>query len=281
MQLSGSAIVWVVRIALVINAVCATLLTGSGVVEVAVSWTLWAVLLVAVLVPSPASLLALRGTAPANLGVMIVLAVGNSADRAHHGWLAGVGIVAAAAILALAMSAELGRRFVQASAYGAEQRFPLRLPAMMLAPVGLAWALWTALVVGAAAMADHWPVAAALGAATVALGWWAWTRTIPFVNRWLVILPTSVVVHDVVVLAETLMLARRTIAATGLALVDTQAFDLTGPAGGRAVEITAREAATVVLRGTKADPAGRAVHARAVLVAPSRPGAALHALTTR
>ena len=66
-------------------------------------------------------------------------------------------------------------------------------------------------------------------------------------------------------------------ASVGLALADTQAADLTGPAAGHAVEIALRDPSTVVLAHTRAKPNGTALHVRSVLVAPTRPGRLLRA----
>ena len=67
----------------------------------------------------------------------------------------------AAAILALAVpavvaavlvgSADTGRRYVQAVAYGDERRFPLRPPLGYLAATVVSWAVWVAAVVDGAA----------------------------------------------------------------------------------------------------------------------------------
>ena len=54
----------------------------------------------------------------------------------------------------------------------------------------------------------------------------------------------------------------------------SEAADLTGPSGGHPLEIDLRELLNVAFAPTR-DAAGRAIHARAVLVAPSRPGRAL------
>jgi hypothetical protein len=95
------------------------------------------------------------------------------------------------------------------------------------------------------------------------------------------VVPAGVVIHDHVVLAETVMFARRAIDSIGLALAGTEAADLTGPAAGHAVEVALREPETVVLAPTRVKPNGTALHVRAVLVAPSRPGRALAVVRER
>ena len=93
--------------------------------------------------------------------------------------------------------------------------------------------------------------------------------------RWLVLVPAGLVVHDPVVLADTLMVRTANIAGIRLAPADTGAADLTGPASGYALEITTADTVSTVLAFTPRAPNGTAIHLTAMLVAPSRPGTAL------
>jgi hypothetical protein len=97
-------------------------------------------------------------------------------------------------------------------------------------------------------------------------------------NRWLVLVPAGVVVHDPLVLGETLMVQRNNLRSSSLALAGTEAADLTGPAAGVAIEVTVHEMVTAVFPASAEHPTGRAVHMSAFLVSPSRPGRALRAL---
>ena len=97
-------------------------------------------------------------------------------------------------------------------------------------------------------------------------------------RRWLVTVPAGLVVHDPVVLAETLMVPRRQVTSVRLAELGhgaTDATDLTGPTPGLAVEIRLRDTVAARLAPRPREPQGRAVRLSALLVAPSRPGAAL------
>ena len=95
------------------------------------------------------------------------------------------------------------------------------------------------------------------------------------------LVPAGVVIHDPLVLAETVMLRRHDVAGVALATVDTAAADLSGPAGGHLLEIRMRAMVTAVLNAGPRTPGGRAIHLAAALVAPSRPGAALAAARRR
>jgi hypothetical protein len=89
------------------------------------------------------------------------------------------------------------------------------------------------------------------------------------------------VLHDPVVLADTLALRAAQVANMRLAPADTEAADFTGPASGYAIEVATTESITAVYAFTPSDPNGRAVHLTAFLVSPSRPGQVLRASAAR
>jgi hypothetical protein len=177
--------------------------------------------------------------------------------------------------MAAVMTAEVGEHFVQGSAYGDERRFPLKPPVGLLAgPVPLAWAVAALPVpiglVLAAESSPWWLGLAAVGAPLALVAGRALHR---LSRRFLVFVPAGFVVHDHVVLAESLMVPTSQLSAIGLALADTSALDLTGVSLGRAIEMRFRSpqpvARAAVGRGTR--PEG--VVSDAVLLGPTRPGA--------
>ncbi|MFP5488632.1 MAG: hypothetical protein ACLGHQ_10045, partial [Acidimicrobiia bacterium] len=182
-----------------------------------------------------------------------------------------------------ALTAELGRAFVQASAYGAEDRHLLRPPAAYLGAAILAWVLAAAALTTGLALvaAERWALGVPIAVLGAGVAVWSTPRWHRLSRRWFVVVPVGVVIHDHVVLAETFMLRRIDITGLTLAPADTEAADLTGPAGGHAIEITTRTPVTAVYAGTPREPGGRAIHLTACLVAPSRPGRALAAATRR
>jgi hypothetical protein len=99
----------------------------------------------------------------------------------------------------------------------------------------------------------------------------------------LVAVPAGLVVHDPVVLADTLMIPRARLTHVGLvaAARDDGSFDMTGPTPGVAVGITLDEMVTATLAPRPATPRGTAVHLAALRVAPSRPGAVLREAARR
>ncbi|MEP6299551.1 MAG: hypothetical protein ABJ382_19680, partial [Ilumatobacter sp.] len=285
--LSARVVPWAARVAWVLVAV-----VGGSALEAAVDgrstavrwtvavggWGVFAAIAVALSIPSVRSLTVARLGTPLAPVAAVVAAVAGAPG-------VDVALLAAPATIAViaAFSAEFGRCMVQASAYGDEDRLPLRSPV----PVGTAavasWVIWAAAVVAAPLLlaAKNWiggvPLAALAVAATVLLGprWHKMSR------RWLVLVPAGIVVHDPVVLADTLMVRTDQLLGIGLARTDTQAADLTGPASGYAVQIDTSETVSTVFAFTPQEPNGRAIHMTGFLVAPSRPGEALRLAAAR
>ena len=242
---------------------------------VALWWAMVAVQVVAVMVPGAMGLTALRMLAPAG----VVAAAGALVGGASTG--AGVAALAVAMVTtAIAFSAEAGEALVQGAAYGHERRLPLRMPVAHLPAAVVAWIMWCAALVWAVLLlgARMWVLGAITAAAAVGLTWLFARRLHRFSRRWLVLVPAGVVLHDHVVLGETLMVPKANVHRVALAYADTQALDLSGPAAGHALQVTVSEMVTILLAATRGEPKGKAVHAGAFLIAPSRPGRALNAL---
>lgn len=241
------------------------------VVATVMLWLGWSLTFLALLVPSTVTLTAARLAVPVSVVVYAWATVEGAGALAAV--LAAVGLLASVLVL----SAEVGEVFVQASAYGEERRLPLRAPGPMLPVVAIAWALLVAAVVaGPLLLAARAYVAGALVSAAAAVLVGVLSRRFHQLSRrWLVVVPAGLVLHDHTVLAETAMFPRAQVRGCALALADTEAADLTGGALGHALELSLAEAATVVLARTPSHPGGRALHARAVLLAPSRPGRAI------
>jgi len=238
----------------------------------------WVVGVVAMAVPAVTSLTAVRIVVPIAVPVAIVALFGGA-----DGLDGVLFLLTSVLTTAIAVSAELGRTFVQASAYGEEDRHVLRPPVAYLAAAVVAWTLWAALVIAAPLLlADRrWILGALTGVGAVALAAFGWPRWHRLSGRWFVIVPIGVVVHDSLVLDETLLLRRPELAHIRLAPSDTEAADLTGPASGHAVEISTTDSVTAFLAATPKQPRGQVIHLRACLVAPSRPGRALAASAKR
>jgi hypothetical protein len=237
-------------------------------------WVVWSVVLVASLVPTTVSLTAVRVLVPGT-PVVSVIAWSAGAGGAAAGLALGASLVATVA----AFSGELGESFAQGSAYGHERRLPLRPPAAVAVATFLAWAVLvsSAIVGGLGLAARCWLLGAPLGALSIAAAPALARRFHRLSKRWLVVVPAGLVVHDHVILAETVLFQKQELAGVSLALVGSAAADLTGTALGPVVEVRLRELGTVVLA---APPRGqtRALHVGAILVSPTRPGRLLQLL---
>lgn len=252
--------------------------TAATVAVSVAGWLLFGVTLAASLVPSTVSLTVVRAIGPTAVVAAIVALVGGS------GAVRGAAFLASSLLAAALFGAgEIGEAFAQGSAYGDEQRFPLRPPAALLAPVLLSWTAWTAVATAATLLlgGGRWIVGGVLAVSAVATAWPLGQRYHRLSRRWLVVVPAGLVVHDPVVLAETLLVQRAALRTVGLALAATQAADLTGPAAGHALDVAVGDAVTITFAATHAEPNGRAVHAYSFLVAPTRPGRALAAVAVR
>ena len=239
---------------------------------------LWVIGVAAMAVPAVVSLTATRVVVPLSVPVSLATAFAG-ADAA----VAALFVASALAATFLAASAPLGRAFVQASAYGDEDRHLLRPPLAYLAFAALTWVVWAgAVLVGPLLLADRrWVVGGITCALAVAAAAWAWRRWHTLSRRWFVLVPTGVVVHDQLVLGETLMVRRNDLTALRLAPAGTEALDLTGPAAGHAVEVVTRSPTTAIMAATPKTPRGRVLHFTACLVSPTRPGQLLGAARDR
>lgn len=237
-------------------------------------WLAWGIGVVALVVPSTFGLTVIRMVNAVAGGAAIVSWIGGASQASGATFAAGT-LIGGLFI----GGAEFGQRCAQASAYGDEHRFLLRPPAAFLPPVVVAGLIWTAAVIAAPLLlaSRQWLPGGVVAVLGSALTWLLLPRFHTLSRRWIVLVPAGVVVHDQVVLAETLMVPRAQVAGIELAPADTEAADFTGPATGHAVEITMRSMVTALLAPTKESPRGKALHVQSFIVSPSRPGAVLQA----
>ncbi len=283
----ANAPAWVARAAWVLVAVI-----GGTAVEAAVDgrssavrwvasvggWAAWGAVMAALAIPAVRSLTIVRVLAPLSIVAAAVAALAG-APALDVAQLVVPAVVACAAMF----TAAFGRQFVQASSYGDEERLPLRFPAAAGSAAIVTWVLWApAIVLGPLLLAARNPVAGGIltviGVAGLVLLTQRWHR---LSRRWLVLVPAGLVVHDPVVLADTLMVRMNQLAGLRLAPADTEAADLTGPASGYAIEVQASETVTTVFAFTPQEPNGRAIHMTGFLISPSRPGEALRTAAAR
>lgn len=230
----------------------------------------WTVGLIALLVPRTTSLTVARIVVPAGLaGAAAAAVAGDHTDLAD---------VATLAIAALAVIAVLAPWFTDAwvdgSSYGNERRVALRTPVAFAAVI--VPATFAAVVVGAVVgpfllAAQAWVP----GAIALVIGWpaaYAGARALHQLSRrWIVLVPTGMVLHDPLTMPEPQLFPRADIATLGPAPAPPLdgAADLTAGAAGLAVQLVMREPGELLVRNR-----GRGTSttsATAVLFTPLRP----------
>lgn len=270
---------WPARVAWVLVALLAPVVVGgaldgrSAAVRLVVAvglWAGWAGGLVALLVPRSAALTALRTVVPAGLAaVLVAVAVDGEAD------VVALAAVAAAAVATVGVLVPwVGEAWVDGSSYGPERRLPLRPPAAftyVLVP-----ATWTVVLLGVATgplllAAERWlagGIALVVGGAAAAAG----VRSLHQLSRrWIVLVPTGIVVHDPIALPEPHLFLRASVAGLGPVPVDevADAVDLTAGAPGLALRLALAEPVELLLWERRRTTGTRS--ATAILVTPSRP----------
>ena len=236
-------------------------------------WATWFIGLVACLVPGPASLTIVRVLAPAIVGVALVAGVLSGAWSTSLIGLAGYGVI----VSIVSLLPVVGDRMINGSAYGSERRMAIRPPGFaLLGPIQLAWLL---LFVGALSPAllaadGRWlaTVLAALPGAGAC--WLGWRVLHQLSRRWLVFVPAGFVIHDHVLVAESILLRRSIVDSLGPATTASidRATDLSGGASGLALEVALSEPVPFARRARRQLVTTEADH---LLFSPTLPGAVL------
>ncbi len=233
-------------------------------------WLLWTGVGASLLVPSPMSLTIIRIVVPLSVVVSVI------ANQP-------LAIFCSVAALVVCASPVFVDAMVQGGAYGDETRFALRTPLPYVVPAVIAWLVYTAALIGGSLLlaAREYVVGAVLLAVGILL-----SRTIPqrlhrLARRWLVLVPVGIVVHDHLVLYETIMAPSAKILSVTRTSQVGEAADLTGGVIGDRLTIALTEADKVVLSAITAKTLGttEALHVKMFCIAPRRLNTALSAIT--
>ena len=267
-------VAWVL-LALATSAAAGDALDGRSTAVVAavavVGWAGWGAALVALLVPRTLSLTVVRIVVPmGSAAAFACVALGDDATV-----LDAVTVAVAAAALVLALAPWTTDAFVDGSSYGPERRIALRTPVALTVLAVATWAVMAGAGAGALLLlaTQRWVAGGAvavLAVAAIAVG----ARSIHQLSeRWLVLVPTGLVVHDPLVMPEPQLFLRQTMRRLGPAEADLgdelTTEDLTAGASGLVVSITTTEPVELLVRegrrGTTLRPVDR------VLISPSLP----------
>ncbi|MFM8861901.1 MAG: hypothetical protein ACKOIA_05530 [Acidimicrobiia bacterium] len=246
-------------------------------------WAGWAGGLVAALVPSTASLTAVRILFPAAL-VAAVWAAILSDDPTGTAASFALAVTSLAAVLS--RWAMVGDVYVTGSSYGDERRFPLRPPGpVVLGPLEVLWAVMVAATFAGPLLlaARQWVPGVVLTVIAVAVDIIGVRALHQLSRRWLVFVPAGVVLVDRSVLLEAMLTLRPRIESMGLAAEDSEAVDLSNGAIGLQVELRLDRTGDIVRTPARRDRhlLVEPVEVTAVRFSPSRPGQVLDAARAR
>lgn len=249
---------------------------AHGWVILVVTAVAWAVALGAALTPYPFTLTALRIAMPVTC-VLFALTLRSDETPITLGLIA---LALAAVATALAYSAPIGDRFVDGASYGDERRMLLRPPTgLLLGPIPLAGiAVGVGALAGVLLLGDRrWVVGVIAVVLGLPVAWLAARSLHSLSKRWLVFVPTGLVLHDLTSVLDPVLFPRDAIRFVGPALAETEARDLSVGASGLLLELNLLAETKVPVR----EQTGRnainpdSVELDSVLFAPTLPGAAL------
>jgi hypothetical protein len=234
-----------------------------------VAWILWAVVAIGTWIHHPISLTTIRCLAPIAVFYSAVYALSESLSSLNIA-VVTCGIVS----LMLMYTADYGSAHVQAGAYGNERRFLLRIPAPVVLPTLITWALFATVLVVLenAVQSENYVLSIPLLLALIAMSWKFAPQMHRLSKRWLVRVPAGWVVHDDLLLAENLLVRSHNLVAINFALADSEALDLSGMTRGVPIQISLREMTDVRLSqlGARLLKTMDVLHVQAFLVATTR-----------
>ena len=234
-----------------------------------VAWNLWAVVAIGTWIHHPISLTTVRCLAPIVVFYSAVYALSESLNSLNIA-VVTCGIIS----LMLMFTADYGSAHVQAGAYGNERRFLLRIPAPVVLPTLITWAVFATVLVVLenAVQSENYVLGIPLLLALIAMSWKFAPQMHRLSKRWLVRVPAGWVVHDDLMLAENLLIRSHNLVAINFALADSDALDLSGMTRGVPIQISLREMTDVRLSqlGARLLKTMDVLHVQAFLVATTR-----------
>lgn len=242
-------------------------------------WLFWSLVLIASMIPLPLTLTAIRIGAPATVALALWALLDSNADPLFSvGAVAVAAMVHAIVVAALALNPLVGDQFADGASYGDERRLLLRPPTVIgyvVAPV-VAAAVIAGVVTGPLLLANQsWIVGGfvtLVGLVIAAAGGRALHQ---LTQRWIVFVPTGMVLHDLMVLTEPVLFRRTAVERLGPAIAGTPARDLSNRAAGLLLECELADPAPLGLRNPAEAGSASLTDVRRFLFCPTRPGALL------
>lgn len=247
-------------------------------VATTLAWVVWGTVALACAAPHPVTLTVLRTLTPlAPITIAWALVVADSASMSTTATVeAAIGLVVALLAAVSAQSAWTADEFVDATAYGDERRFALRVPGMfLLGPIPAMWlATAAAAIAGPLLLATHqWITGMVVCVAAGVLITVAARAFHGLSKRVAVFVPAGMTLVDPLALVDPMLFARTRTVAFGPALADSDALDLSQNALGLALQIDLDLPGELTLRSGRAR--AETASASAVVFTPARPAAVL------
>ncbi|MSO59193.1 MAG: hypothetical protein EXQ63_02585 [Ilumatobacteraceae bacterium] len=237
-----------------------------------VGWSIWAIGAVSVFAVLPAGLTAIRLVTPIIFaGSLVALPHALAHDKSLL--LSFVAILSTTLCEIALLLPSISTAMVQGGAYGNENRIALRTPVPYIAPAFVAWAITAASSIGAPLLlaSKQWILGGGVCAIALGLLYVVPSRMHRLSRRWLVIVPSGIVIHDHLVLAETMMLKSSNILYVTLSDAPSGEADLTGGVFGSRLVINLHESEKVVISAMtmKLLHSSEALHVQSFAIAPS------------
>jgi hypothetical protein len=245
-------------------------------------WICWAVVLVASLIPRPATLTLVRVAMPAALPLAVWVCV-----DADVGATAVIGLATAAICAVAACTAWVADDFVDGASYGDERRWSLRAPGALVAgPIPIIWSAGVAgatvgplLLATAAGSVGRLVIASLVTLIGLAVFAAAIRSLHTLSTRCAVMVPAGLTLVDPLSLGESALFPRARMRHLGPAFADTDALDLSQRALGLALQVDMASPVELLRR----DGRHRAsqITAGSIVFTPGRPGALLRDAAAR
>lgn len=234
-------------------------------------WLIWAIGAVSLFAVVPVGLTAIRLIAPM-MFVGAVVALPHSLSDKNSPLLCLVALLSATLCEFVLLLPSITNAMVQGGAYGNETRLALRTPVPYLAPAIVTWVLLASSLIGGPLLlaAKQWILGACIAAIALGLLCVVPSRMHRLSRRWLVIVPSGIVIHDHLVLAETMMLKSSNISHVTLRDAPSDEADLTGGVFGSRLVIALNESEKVVISAItmKFLQSGEGLHVQSFAIAP-------------
>ncbi len=281
MDVSTHPTIWAQRVLVVVLPLLGGDLVGSALSQrsgpvatalTSLAWIVWAITAIAVVIPHPFGLTALRITTPA-IVIGLVWAL-TETGTAHL--IDVLSMIVAAVIAVLAASSWVADSLIDGRSYGDERRFSLRIPVtLLLGPIPLAIVLPSATSAATVALmaSRQFAFGAIIGLVGGVLSAFAIRSLHTLATRFVVFVPAGMTIVDPLILTDSILFPRARVIRIGPAPAATTGTDLSQNAPGLALQLDLDSPTSLTIIHGRAS--AEEVSTRQVIFTPGRPNAVL------